>query len=241
MLPILAQAKLFYEPRKTDPALASTYKYFLDHPVAPLNQKRLQLILDSIAILKKKSILDLACGGGLITSAIAGLGVNAIGLDIDEREIQTARQFASTISGNAKFESCDFINGDKGKELTEQLLQKKPDLVVLGYALHHFKNPELVLEKLSAWLEPGSVLLVNEENPCSPLFRLKHFIRGVIQKDTDIEFHRSFNEWVTLCARYGFELLPLFGRQLRSADMFTFIARLTPSLSWSIVFALEKK
>ena len=51
-------------------SVSTTYGYFTQHPVAPLNKKRLILMLEAIearsqTLSRPLRVLDLACGGGL--------------------------------------------------------------------------------------------------------------------------------------------------------------------------------
>src|SRR4051794_17230286 len=81
---VLGCAESFARRHEKDPAIALTYGYFTRPPVARLNQRRLHAILEAAgnrsADLKRPlRILDLACGGGLITCALATMGHRTLG------------------------------------------------------------------------------------------------------------------------------------------------------------------
>src|SRR5690606_32555339 len=96
------------------------------------------------------------------------------------------------------------------------------------------------LERLSRWLDPGATLVVNEENPWSPAFRVKHVVRGILQGDTEQEHHRGYGAWKKMLEDAGFEVgppraldpTPLAGRALERA---------LPGLAWSLVFAARRR
>jgi 2-polyprenyl-3-methyl-5-hydroxy-6-metoxy-1,4-benzoquinol methylase len=188
----LQHAESFYRRHQAEKAVQTTFGYFTHHPVAPLNEMRLQALLDileehSQELRRPLRVLDLACGGGLIACAIAALGHKTLGLDLSCNEIEMAWSFAREEDLRGKFEQADLLESPDWEGQAEQVLGGKPDAVALAYALHHFPRVESFLQRLSAWLDPGTILIVNEENPQSPLFRLKHTVRTWIQKDTDVE------------------------------------------------------
>ena len=176
-------------------------------------------------------MLDLGCGGGLITCTIAALGHQALGLDLSEDEVRMARLFATEEALPGKFLRADLLGDSDWEKKSEEILGGKPDLVTLAYALHHLPEVGCVIGRLSRWLEPESLLLVNEENPRSPLFRLKHLVRTWIQKDTEAEWHRSFDGWKSILRDSGFAVaLPPTG-----ADPIPALGRLLPDRCWSLV------
>src|SRR5262249_47484931 len=89
---ILKRTDAFYRRHETDAAVRRTYGYFTHHPIAPLNRRRLRHLLDDCQVQSEKlkrplRILDLACGGGLITCAMASMGHRSLGLDLNADEI----------------------------------------------------------------------------------------------------------------------------------------------------------
>jgi SAM-dependent methyltransferase len=239
---MMARARSFLDRHPSDPAVSRTFGYFTTHPVAPLNRRRLALILEELERISHRlerplRVLDLACGAGLITCAIGSRGHRALGLDLDADEIRLARAFAQEEKQDAMFAQADLL-GDPGWErMAEESLGGRPDAVTLAYALHHLPGVEKFVERLGAWLPAGAALLVNEENPLSPLFRLKHRVRGWIQKDTDVEWHRSFPDWSRLLEAHGFRVTasPV------GADPLPALDRLWPEKCWSLVFLAQRE
>lgn len=237
---VLIAAHNFYLNQQDKKVANSTFGYFTDHPVAPLNKKRLKTIIQKIIEIQKQKkrpliIADLACGAGLISNALSGIGNNVIGIDLNVKEIILAQQFTKTLGHNTQFLRADLLNGE-WKEKAEKTLKGKPDIIILAYALHHLERVDKIIGELSNWLEKGSVLLVNEENTFSPLWRIKHFIRTLIQKDTHLEHHKSFNKWQEILAKNNFRTT-----FYRGVDPFPPFESLLPNVCWSIVFTATKK
>lgn len=185
--------------------LSRSFGYFTSHPFARLNQKRLKAILERIETLapRPSRVLDLACGAGIITHCVSDLGHRAVGLDADPREIHWAKLF-----GQEHRAAGQFLKGDASR-LTENFsdientLGGRPQIILLAYALHHLPEVEKTLDALLNWIPEDAVILINEENPRSPLFRAKHWLRTKIQKDTDQEWHRTTAQWNQLFGARG--------------------------------------
>ena len=195
----LSEAKKFYSSHKDSSNIEASFGYFTNHPVSRLNKERLLLILKNIDRLQGENeinVVDFACGGGIITSAVSRMGVKCIGLDFDENEIDLAIKYSKNDINRPLFIVADLTNpNDKWEKQCEQYFKRKPNVCILAYSLHHLKDLDIFLGRLDQWLPKGSYLIVNEENPWSPFFRLKHIVRTVVQKDTKTEHHRSINRW----------------------------------------------
>jgi 2-polyprenyl-3-methyl-5-hydroxy-6-metoxy-1,4-benzoquinol methylase len=175
--------------------------------------------------------LDLACGGGLIACAVAATGNTVLGLDSSAIEIELARTFAREQEPGASFQQVDLIDDPGWESVVRQELGAAPDVVVLAYALHHLPRVESFAERLGRLLEPGALLVVNEENPRSPLFALKHQYRTWVKRNTDLEWHRSYPAWRSLLEASGFDVAAP-----RGLDPVPALGRLVPHLCWSLVF-----
>ncbi len=217
--------------------LGPTFEYFTSHPVAPLNRRRLELMLGRIARIGKPRVLDLACGGGLITSAISRLGGKTLGLDINPSEIELARKFAAFGKYDARFEAIDLLGNPQWYAEVEKILGGAPHFVVMAYALHHLPGVEQFVVELSAKLPPGAVVLVNEENPVSPVFRLKHVVRGFLQGDTEEEWHRTRGGWAKIFKQTRFKDTA----RTEGADLLPGLPKLWTGACWSLVFEFERE
>jgi len=236
----LKDAANFRRARIADVAARRTFGYFTHHPVASLNRKRLALLLDSTHTLAPPGsaarVLDIACGGGIVTGAVSALGHRTLGIDISTDEIRLAKDFARYSGHGGVFWNADVLNQTSWERTAEETLGGKPTVVLLAYALHHLPQVAVFIERLGRWLDSGSSLVINEENPDSPLFRLKHRVRGWLQNDTGDEWHRSFAEWSCLLENSGFAV-----SRPRGADPLPGMGRFAPGCSWSLIFTARRR
>lgn len=237
---VLDTAALFLKEKPYNENVLNTYGYFTQHFVSGLNQKRLRQMLKLIEGENRNrsrplKVLDIACGGGLISCAVALFGCEVLGIDINADDIVMAEAFAEKIGVESKFRVVDVITDPAWEESIEIELQGKPDIIILAYALHHLPEVEIFVERLARWLDHGAKLIVNEENTASISFRVKHMLRTLFQKDTDIEWHRSYNAWRDMLEASGFRVSAPFGFDLMPVSIFR-----DPVKSWSVVFKCEK-
>ena len=135
------------------------YDYWWDvnGPMSPLhefNKARVEFLLQSIEKgsheLAGKRILDVGCGGGILSFSLARLGGNVTGIDVCPNAIAAAKEHKSKTNydGNLNF-FCVAL-----EDIAKQ--EKKFDLVVLSEVLEHVNNFEDFLKT--------AVRCVNHEN-----------------------------------------------------------------------------
>ncbi len=116
--------------------------------------------------------LDLGCGGGNVTLAIAervGEQGQVTGFDMDERKIQLAMESAAAKGiKNVRFKAFDAYH------LAEESAY---DLVYARFLLSHLHKPEVVLQNIKLALKPDARLLIEDTDfsghfsyPSSPDF-----------------------------------------------------------------------
>lgn len=91
--------------------------------------------------------LDLACGTGDISFALAKRGAGVVGLDITHRMLQLAR---------GKGTSASFLTGDM---LALPFADDEFDIVTTGYGLRNVPDIALALAEIARVLKPGGVFL----------------------------------------------------------------------------------
>jgi len=104
--------------------------------------------------------LDLGCGAGELTVALARRGAHALGIDISERALQVARtyyeQVREQLIGTASYEQAD-LN-------TLSLPIARYDRIIIKGALHHLVGlPHLVAQMRQA-LKPDGLLWVQDSH-----------------------------------------------------------------------------
>ena len=129
-------------------------------PLHMFNPIRIEYILDEISkhfklnrqkkhLLKDLDILDIGCGGGLISEPMARLGGNVTGIDAAEKNIQVAKSHSR--KNNLKI---NYINNSP-----EQLKKKKKFDVVLNLeVVEHVDNLDLYLKSCNELLKKNGLM-----------------------------------------------------------------------------------
>ena len=129
--------------------------YKILHKINPL---RLEFILNNFdKSIKKKNVLDIGCGGGLISELLAKKNGNVTGIDENIYNIKQAREHAKigSIKINYKNQSLDtFYKKNK----------KKYDLILCLEVLEHVNDVKKTLDKISELMKPGATLILSTIN-----------------------------------------------------------------------------
>lgn len=116
-------------------------------PLHQLNPLRLNYI-DSRASLAGKQVLDVGCGGGILSESMAQRGAHVLGIDLAEKSLQVAQLHA--LETNVQLEyRCVAV---------EALAQEKPqafDVVTCMEMLEHVPDPASAVRACAALVKPG--------------------------------------------------------------------------------------
>lgn len=114
------------------------------------NDAKIARILDAAGVTEGKSVLDVACGTGVLFPDYFARNVGRlVGADISPKMLEEAgRKFTDS--------RLELICGD-----VQEIAFAEPfDCVVIYNAFPHFPNPELLIEKMAAALKPGGSLTI---------------------------------------------------------------------------------
>ena len=92
-------------------------------------------------------LVDLACGGGLMAPHVAPLGYRHVGVDVNLRGLQVAREHGVTVV--------------RGSVLAVPLADGCADVVLAGEILEHVEDDVGVLEECARLLRPGGMLVID--------------------------------------------------------------------------------
>lgn len=136
-----------------------------------LNRNRIQFVRDGLANtgiikgdtnlpLKGTKILDVGCGGGILSEPLARIGAEVTGIDTSLQLIDVAKKHAlldSDLLGRLNYVQTSVENFEKENK-------EKYDAVVASEIIEHVIDPQLFLKCCSAIVKPGGSLFITTPN-----------------------------------------------------------------------------
>lgn len=125
---------------------------------------------------KPKTLLDYACGTGVISCALGPYVDSILGIDLSPKMVERYNQLAAT-SPVPSMRKARAVEGNLLVDPEPSTELNTPDffnfdVAAIGLGLHHFPDPEKAIERLAQRLGKGGVLLlvdfVEEDRPWEP-------------------------------------------------------------------------
>ncbi|OUR81873.1 bifunctional 3-demethylubiquinol 3-O-methyltransferase/2-polyprenyl-6-hydroxyphenol methylase [Cycloclasticus sp. 46_120_T64] len=147
------------------------------HQINPL---RLQLIDKTIG-LKGKKILDVGCGGGILSESMAAKGAIVTGIDLGKELIDVAELHSLDTGVNVDYQTIS----------VEQLASQQAasfDSVTCMEMLEHVPDPIAIIEACATLVKPGGYVFLStlNRNPKSYLLSIigAEYVLGMLPKGT---------------------------------------------------------
>ena len=177
-------------------------------PLHQINPLRLGWI-DKTADLKGKSVLDVGCGGGILTEAMAGLGAHVKGIDLSEKALKVAMLHL--------FESRRDVNYEEIS--AEALAQREPsqyDALTCMEMLEHVPDPASTVRACAQLVKPGGNVFFStlNRNPKSYLFAVigaEYILRLLPRGTHDYAKFLKPSELAQYCRASGLTLNSIIG------------------------------
>lgn len=193
-------------------------------PLHQINPLRLDWI-DSLAGLRGKTVLDVGCGGGILTEAMARRAMHATGIDLAAKPLGVARLHALDVGVQ---------NIDYREVSTEDLAIERPaafDVVTCMEMLEHVPDPSAVVQACAKLAKPGAWIFFSTINRSPKAFVFAvvgaEYLLRLLPRGTH-EYARfirpsELGRWtrdagLALHATRGLEYNPLTRRYWLSAD-----------------------
>ena len=126
-------------------------------PLHEINPLRLEYILTNTGGIEGKKVLDIGCGGGILSESMANHGAIVTGVDLGEAQLNVARLHALETET-----SVEYIN-----QSAESLAEENPesfDVVTCLEMLEHVPDPASIVKACSQLLKPGGDLFFSTIN-----------------------------------------------------------------------------
>ena len=177
-------------------------------PLHELNPLRLAFIEEHVA-LSSRSVLDVGCGGGILSEAMARRGAHVVGIDLAQAALEVARLHALEAQ----------VPVDYRHTTAEELARAAPgsfDVLTCMEMLEHVPEPQSVMSALGTLARPAGHVFVSTINRNLKAFLLAivgaEYVMQMLPRGTH-EYERFIrpSELVDMARRSGLELREMAG------------------------------
>lgn len=130
-------------------------------PLHLLNPVRLAYVNEKSGGLFDKRVLDIGCGAGILSEAMAKLGAKVTGIDMTDEPLQIAKQHAEQSGLTIDYQQTtveDFLQQQTACN------QEKFDVITCMEMLEHVPEPSSIIQSCRALLKPNGVLFFSTIN-----------------------------------------------------------------------------
>jgi 2-polyprenyl-6-hydroxyphenyl methylase/3-demethylubiquinone-9 3-methyltransferase len=176
------------------------------HEINPLRLAHIEKLAGGLA---GKRVVDIGCGGGILTEAMAARGARVTGIDLAEKPLKVAMLHALESASTVEYRLVS----------AEALAEESPgefDVVTCMEMLEHVPDPASIVAACARLVRPGGQAFFStiNRNPKSFLFAIvgAEYVLGLLPKGTH-EYARFIrpSELTRYCRAAGLESLDLTG------------------------------
>ena len=157
-------------------------------PLHEINPLRMNFITDNVR-LSGARVLDVGCGGGILSESLAKAGAKVTGIDQGENVIKIAKL-------HMKESNLDIHYKQLNIEDYFKINEEKFDVITCLEMIEHVPDPSSIIEKCAALLKPSGTIFFStiNRNPKSFLFAIigAEYILNLLPKGT-----HEYNKFIT--------------------------------------------
>jgi 2-polyprenyl-6-hydroxyphenyl methylase/3-demethylubiquinone-9 3-methyltransferase len=150
-------------------------------PLHQINPLRLNYIQERCSLSGLK-VLDVGCGGGILSEAMSNLGAEVIGIDASDKTIGVAQAHGLKVNSNVNYIQTTI------EDLLEEGLHKNFDVITCLEMLEHVPDPSQIVKLCSGLLKDNGHAFFStiNRNPKSYLFAVigAEYILNLLPKGT---------------------------------------------------------
>jgi ubiquinone/menaquinone biosynthesis C-methylase UbiE len=117
------------------------------------NEESLHLLMEMASVSEQDTVLDVACGSGIVSCAFATVASHVTGIDITPAMLKQAEILAQQ-------KSLTNLSWQQGDIETLPFPDASFSIVLSRYAFHHFLQPDVVLSEIVRVCRPGGRVLI---------------------------------------------------------------------------------
>lgn len=126
-------------------------------PLHQINPLRRQFICQHVGDIFAKKIIDVGCGGGILTESLAQLGAEVTGIDMGQEPLNVAKLHALESGVKVEYQ----------KITAEEKAQQQPqhyDVVTCMEMLEHVPDPASIVQACAKMVKPGGFVFFSTLN-----------------------------------------------------------------------------
>ena len=175
-----------------------------------VNPKRIDYLVKRCGNLAGKKVIDVGCGGGIFTLAIAETGVDVTGIDTSKHAIEQAKDQAKQ-----KALPANFICTDSSSYLANSD-NEKFDVVVCLEMLEHVDDPSAEIKALAELAKPGGDLILSTINrtfvaKSAMIWGLENLLTVLPKNTHQYEKFITPDELAQMCKQAGLSVVDIAG------------------------------
>lgn len=170
-----------------------------------INPVRLEFIQKQTPLAQLR-VLDVGCGGGILSEAMAQSGAHVTGLDVEPDSVSAAKSHALLNALNIEYVLMPI----------ESFKADAFDVVTCMEMLEHVKDPSMVIEHCARLLKPGGTLFLSTINRtlkayASVVIAAEYLLNLLPRQTHDYDKFIKPSELARMCRMYDLEVIDMAG------------------------------